>query len=268
MQLFQITPNQEAVSVRAHNLVRENLRDDGVYIIIDDNKKTVWLYKGHKANLLLQIVGATLQDKMRMSLKSTYKSNDLNKFKKDSDIFTEVMDATVKAGLAKEIRKSRQELGASPTEAKRRAFMTYAESRMQETCVHKGINTKEAIQEVLEFENPPGFIRHMSMVAGNMYNEDTVVDKFVTENKEHTTLKKIGILPNGFYFLENMSSRLFIKEGKVVCLDLMVEKDRDLGENRILVPVLHKEKINRKGDLNILLNAFKAPKSDEVGRRS
>lgn len=268
MQLFQITPNDEAIAVRAHNMVRDNLQDDGVYIIIDDNKKIVWLFKGHKADLMLQIIGATLQDKMLLSLKSTYRSNDLNKYKKDSEIFTEVMDATVKPGLAKEIHKQRKENEESPTEEKRRAFMTFAASRMQETCVHKGVNTKEIIQEVLEFENPPGFIRHMSMVAGNMYNEDTVVEKFITDNKKHTTLKKIGILPNGFYFLENMSSRLYIKDGKVACLDLMVEKDRDLGENRVLVPILHKEKINRKGDINILLNAFKPPKSDEVGRGS
>ena len=257
MQLFQITMNKEALSVRAHNLVSENLLSDGVYLIIDDNKKIVWIYKGVKASLLLQIIGATLQKEMLKSLKSTYRLNDLNKFPKNSEMVSEVMDSQVKTGLAPEIRKKSKSEELSPLSTKRGKFKTYAQSRMIETCIHKDVSAKEIIPQVLEFENPPGYKRHMSLITGGMYNEDTVVEKFITESKEKTNLNKVGTLPNGFYFLENMSSRLFIKDGKVACLDFMVSEKKDLGENRVLVPVLHREKLHRKGDINILMNAFK-----------
>jgi hypothetical protein len=257
MQLFQITPNKEAISVKAYNSIRDNLRQDGVYLIVDDNKKIIWIYKGQKAPILLQFYGALLQKEMLMSLKSTYHSNDLNKFHKDSDIFTEVMDSIIKSGLSPEIRK-KQEPEQGPGEAKRRAFMTYATSRMQETCVHTEVSAKEVIPQIIEFENPVGYKRHMSMITGSMYNEDLVIEKFISDSKTKINLTKIGTLPNGFYFLENMSSRLFIKDGKVACLDYMVEENKDLGENRVLVPVLHQEKIHREGDIKILLNAFKA----------
>ena len=259
MQLFRITTDQEAISVRAPNLVKDNLKQDEVYLIIDDDKKIVWSYKGRKANILLQFYGGLLKEKMLKRMSTTYRALDLNSLPKNSKMVTEVMDATVKVGQAPEIRKKSKSEEVSPLSTKRQAFMTFAQSRMIETCVHKGLLAKEIIPEVAEFENPPGFQRHMSMITGSMYNEDKVVKKFITESKEETTLNKIGILPNGFYFLENMSSRLFIKDGKVACLDFMIEKNKDLGENRILVPVLHQEKIHREGDMNILLNSFKAP---------
>ncbi len=220
----------------------------------------MWIYKGFKAPILLQFYGGFLQKEMVLSLKSTYRTNDLNKFHHESDVYKQIMDSEVRVGLAKEIRSKAVLNQMDSMEAKRRrAFLTYAESRAMETCVHKDVKSKDILQEVLEFENPPGYKRHMSMITGSMYNEDKVIEKFITENKDKTILKKIGILPNGFYFLENMSSRLFIKDGKVACLDFMIEQDRELGENRILVPVLHREKIHREGDLNILMNSFKAP---------
>lgn len=259
MQLFRITPDQEAISVRSQRLVRDELKEDGVYLIIDDNKKTVWTYKGHKADILLQFYGGILQEQMHKKLSAVYRKLDLNTFPKDSEMVTEVMDAPIKAGLAPEIRKKAKSEEVTPLSTKRQAFMTYAKSRMIETCVHKGLHAKDIIPEVVQFDNPPGYIRHMSMITGSMYNEDKEVKKFITESEEETALNKIGILPNGFYFLENMSSRVFIKDGKVACLDFMVNKDTDLGQNRIVVPVLHREKLNREGDLNILMSAFKAP---------
>ncbi len=261
MQLFRITPEKEAISVKAHNSVRDNIRQNEVYLIIDDNKKIIWIYKGYKADLLLQIHGATLQQEMLKRMSAVYRRSDLNTFHKDSNTVTEVMDASVKAGAAPEIRKKKKIEDNTLIDAKRRrAFMTYAQSRMQETCVHKDVISKEIIQQVIEFDNPPRYKRHMSMITGSMYNEDIQVKKFITESKEETTLKKIGTLPNGFYFLENMSTRIFItKDGKVACLDFMVEDKKDLGENRVLVPVLHREKLHREGDLNLLLSSFKAP---------
>jgi len=260
MQLFRITADQEALSVRAQNLVRDNIQNNGVYLIIDDNKKIVWIYKGHKSNLMLQFFGGILQEQMHKKLSAVYRKLDLNTFPKSSETVTEVMDAPIKVGLAPEIRKKAKSEEISPLSNKRQPqYMTIAQSRMIETCVHKGLHAKDIIPEVVQFDNPPGYIRHMSMITGNMYNEDKEVKKFITEPQEEIVLKKIGILPNGFYFLENMSSRVFIKDGKVACLDFMVEKDTDLGGNRIVVPVLHREKLNREGDLNILMNAFKTP---------
>ncbi|MBN2156107.1 MAG: hypothetical protein JW776_08690 [Candidatus Lokiarchaeota archaeon] len=251
MQLFTITQELQAKAVKAQNLVSENLREDGVYLIVDDNKKVIWIYKGHKSPLLLQIYGAVLQNDMRIHLK-VYHSNDLNKFHRESEIYREVMDAIVKSGLAPEL-SIKQKIG------EKIQVLTYMGSRGLETCVHSGLIAKEIIPEVLEFENPPGFIRHMSLITGSMYHEDIEIQKFITESKEKTALKKIGTLPNGFYFLEDMSTRLFIKDGKVACLDFMIEKDKDLGENRVLVPILHREKMHREGNLDILLDAFKAP---------
>jgi len=230
--------------------VRDNLRPEGVYLIVDDNKKIVWIYKGERAPLLLQIYGAMLQNDMRIQLK-VYHSNDLNKFHSKSDIYTEVMDATVKPGLAPEL-SLKEKLG------EKKGLPSISESRMLETCVHQGVVTKEIIPQVVEFENPPGYQRHMSLISGILYNEERNVERFITETKEKTNLNKIGTLPNGFYFLENMSSRLFIKDGKVACLDYMINEKEDLGESRVKVPVLHREKFHREGNINILMQKFKA----------
>ena len=67
---------------------------------------------------------------------------------------------------------------------------------MLETCVHKDVSAKEVIPQVLDFENPPGYRRHMSLITGGMYSEDTIIEKFITESKEKTSLTKVGTLPN------------------------------------------------------------------------
>jgi hypothetical protein len=89
----------------------------------------------------------------------------------------------------------------------------------------------------MEIPNPPGYHRHMSVIANGVYVEENEVEKFINDNIQKKQLKKIGTLPNGFFFLEDMSTRIVIKRGKVELIDFMVEDNQYLGENRLMVPI-------------------------------
>jgi hypothetical protein len=104
----------------------------------------------------------------------------------------------------------------------------------------------------------------MSIIANGVYVEHTEVEKFIIDDVKKRELKKIGTLPNGFFFIEDMSTRIVIKRGKVELLDLMVENDKFLGFNKLMVPIFLKERLNRIGDFNILLKSFEPETKEET----
>lgn len=263
MQLFEIRKTMEAVfvkeSVRIGEIIEKNL--DKVYLLVDDETSTIWLYKGERSGIGLQFIGIEMQKLMKQSFRGFYHTEDLNALLKDNELFQKIMNSKNKEGKAKEIIKDKDgnlpSIGVeTETQARIKAEIELDKSRAKETCVHVGVNPANVITYAMEIPNPPGYHRHMSIIANGVYIEENEVEKFITDSIQKTQMKKIGTLPNGFFFLEDMSTRIVIKRGKVELIDLMVDDKQYLGDNRLMVPIFLKEKLHREGDLKILLKAF------------
>jgi len=235
------------------------LDEENVYLIIDDDRKTIWLYKGLKSSIRLQFESFEIQQKMKLQMKGlAWSTRNFDDLKKKDKFYQEILNSKVKDGRAEEILKDIEKTVES-TDHTRLEKRLYETSRARETCVHKGVIVKDVLRDIEDLENPPDFHRHMTLIGSGVYILNQEVEKFLPELKIKKELKKIGTLPNGFFFLKDLSTRLVIKKGKVQCVDLMARDDYFLGTNKLMVPILIKKEILTELNQNILMDAFKEP---------
>ncbi|MBD3350981.1 MAG: hypothetical protein GF364_05790 [Candidatus Lokiarchaeota archaeon] len=267
MQLFEIKKTVEAIAVTDKKRIREVIEEnpDKVYLIIDNSDRNIWLYSGKSSGIPEQIIGVNLQKEMKVQLRGFYHIENLNSLDKEDKNYKRIMSAKVKKdGRATEIKKeSVPEEESELTDTQKEIKMGIEASRVRETCVHKGVQPKIAIVDLMNLETPEGYKQHMSIIGNGIYIKGTEIEKFLTENKRTQKMKRIGELPNGFFFLEDVSTRLVVKRGKVECIDLLKKKDEKLGVGKPLVPLFFKEKLHRDGDINILMQSFEEPEHKE-----
>ncbi|MHA1728577.1 MAG: hypothetical protein ACTSWY_07575 [Promethearchaeota archaeon] len=244
--------------------IHEFINEDNVYLIVDHNRKTIWLYKGINSSILNQFIGAEVQGLMKYQLRGFYSTRTLDEISPDSDVYQEVFKTKIKEGRAKEIIKIKEDKSVGLSETLPKDKKKIDINRAREICVHKGVNPRDILPEVQNLKNPPGYHRHMTLIGSSVYNERHIIEKFLTEQIDKTELKKIGNLPNGFFFIENISSRILIKKGKIHCIDFMAKNGQFMDQtNRLMVPIFHKDKFHRDGDAKILLKSFKEPKVED-----
>jgi hypothetical protein len=257
-QLFKLNIEGEARKILGGKgkTVTDLLDEESVYLIIDGDRKTIWLYKGLYSDPILQFKSFEIQKKMKLKLAGFYSTRNFDFLKKDDKLYKEIMDSKVKEGRAEEILKD-TEKNVESADYNSLNKTLQEQSRARETCVHKGIVVKDVLRDIEELENPPNYHRHMTLIGAGVYILNQEIEKFLPDLKKRKELKKIGTLPNGFFFLENSSTRLVIKKGKIQCIDLMVSDDNFLGTNKLMVPILYKKEFNNKIDQDIFMNAFK-----------
>ena len=235
------------------------LNEETVFLIIDDDRKTIWLYKGLKSSIRLQFKSFEIQQKMKLQLRGFYTTRNFDDLKKNDKFYQEILNSKVKSGRAEEILKENEKVVPDEDTMETTSYET---SRAKETCVHKGVIVKDVLRDIKDMDNPPNYHRHMTLIGSGVYILNQEIDKFLPDEEKRKELKKIGTLPNGFFFLKNLSTRLVIKKGKVVCIDLMVRDENFLGTNKLMVPILYKKELNTELDPNILMDAFKGPESE------
>jgi hypothetical protein len=226
-------------------------------LIIDDDRKTIWLYKGVNSPIWLQFDRFEIQKKMKLQLRGFYTTRNFEELRTNDQFREEILNSRATDGRAEEILKV-----VESTEDNLREKTLSETSRAKETCVHKGIIVKDVLRDIKELENPPNYHRHMTLIGSGVYILNQEIDKFLPKEEKRKELKKIGNLSNGFFFLENLSTRLVIKKGKVQCIDLMVRDEIFLGTNKLMVPILFKKELNTELGQNILMKAFKEPEPE------
>ena len=187
------------------------LDEDNVYLIVDDDRKTIWLYKGFNSAPRLQFESVETQKKMKLQLKGFYTTRNFDELKMKDEFRKEILGSKVKNGRAEEIFK---EIEKNEESAEKNLFekRLYETSSARETCVHKGIIVKDVLRDIEDLGNPLNYHRHMTLIGSGVYILNQEIDKFLPEIEKRKELKKIGTLPNGFFFLENLSTRLVIRK--------------------------------------------------------
>lgn len=263
MQVFEVTETKSAKKVENFKTVSEAIEnaDDKVLLIVDNEKRDIWLYKGKSSKIVTQFIGCELQKDMKMQLRGFYKTRDFHSITKDA-MRERILDGKIKDGRAEEIINEVKDEVIEKDELKK-ASELLDQSRMKETCVHKGLTVTSALKEVENLDNPEGFHRHMTMIGGSVYTEKDIVEHFMIGEEVNKKLTKIGTIPNGFFFVPGMSTRIMIERRKVLCLDLLVENNAKFGDKNIRVPLFFKEQLHRDGDMQVLLKSFRKPTEDK-----
>ncbi len=124
---------------------------------------------------------------------------------------------------------------------------------------------KDVLKKMQATPPPEGYLRNILQVGGELFSEDSFLEKFVQERKQVIELERIGALPDGFTLIDGLPFRLFGVRGQVEAMEYLVPENRvPQVEVRIEVPVLYKDRFLHQRDPALLLKAFKLPPENEV----
>jgi hypothetical protein len=103
----------------------------------------------------------------------------------------------------------------------------------------------------------------MVLVGDTMYIPSTELTSFIKTRQEDQRLSKLGPLPEGIFFMPNYSSRLHIKNGKMVALEFLNSSEHQT-EGKINAPLLYINRIMTERKIETLQQAFKMPNEEPI----
>jgi hypothetical protein len=273
LQIFKVLPSKETEEV-CEGTLQDQLTPKAVLFIVDHESRKIFFYKGKKARLSLQILGTLLAQELRKQLKLFYQVFDVPGWEKLPEEVSALLDLTPEKGKAEEIRvppteeveeNAAPELSEEEVTPPRRFWGSWQPPGGNLAPVHHSIVTKDVIHKLQKVPPPPGYLRNLLQVGGELFSENIYLESFVQNRKNVVELEKIGGLPDGFTFIENLPFRLFSVRGQVEAIDYLIPWEQlPNREVRIEVPVLYKDRLLHQRDPVLLLKAFQLPPEDQI----
>ncbi len=228
--------------------VLNNMNSHKVYLLVDHDTKRIWTYNGQNSPLKLQFYGGTLAGMLRKQIGIFYRVFPLNKYAMEDPEYQEVMDKPIGPGKAKTIEK--KDFSKSATQ-----------SALRDIIIHNPRLSK-ALENINSFSIPEDFRRIFLIVAGTIYSGEETPKSVLSEEESSESLVKMGRLNNGFTFFDdrNYSTRVVVKNRSIQGIELFVHDYDKMPVVQIKSPIIHEEKISKKGDMDKLIDAFQFPK--------
>ena len=257
VQIFEVLEVREdpyflTVEVEEGEIVADvinNMNSRKVYLLVDHDTKRIWTYNGQYSSFKLQIYGGILAGMLRKQLKLFYRVYPLNMYSTEDPEFQKIMVKTIGPGRAKSIDKK-----------------DFSKSKTQGTLANVAIHNprlNKALENINFFSTPEDFNRIFLIVAGTIYSDEETPKSFFSEEESSVNLVKMGRLNNGFTFFNdrNYSTRVVVKKRSIQGIELFVHNYDKIPVVRIKTPIIHEEKISKKGSIDKLLAAFDIPES-------
>ncbi len=272
MQIFKILQSMETAEILEGTL-RDHLTPNAVLLIVDPDSKKIYFYKGRKARLSLQVLGALVAQDLRRQLKLFYAVAEVFGWEPLPEYFSKLLEVAPQKGNAEQIKRPVQ---TEPAVKETKKGEKSAPPPPEQwggwkppggpiAPVHWNIMPKDVLKKMQATPPPEGYLRNILQVGGELFSEDSFLEKFVQERKQVIELEKIGALPDGFTLIDGLPFRLFGVRGQVEAIEYLVAENRlPQVEVRIEVPVLYKDRFLHQRDPALLLKAFKLPPENEV----
>ncbi len=255
--------------------LRDHLTPNAVLLVIDYDGRKIYFYKGKRARLSLQVLGALVAQDLRRQLKLFYSVTEVLGWEPLPEFVAKLLDVAPQKNKAEEIKKP---VLTEPAEKDAKKKGEKPEPPPPESLwggwkppggpiapVHWNIMSKDVLKKMQAAPPPEGYLRNIIQVGGELFSEDSFLEKFVQERKQVIELEKIGGLPDGFTLIEGLPFRLFGVRGQVEAMEYLVPENRvPQVEVRIEVPVLYKDRFLHQRDPALLMKAFKLPPENEI----
>ncbi len=259
MQVFEVLelkefPHMAIEEIVEGEIVKDILNSDNkdkVFLAIDHDSKTIFIWNGQKSSFKLQIYGGILARKMRQQLRLFYRVQSLNAYSKEDKKYQGAMEKSLGGGIAK------------PFDKKDFMEQTYGSSARLDITVATNIDINKAIDYINDIPPPENYERKFFLISGNVYTEEDFVESFVQEEKTVKKPVKMGILNRGFTFFSDYdySTRIIINDRQIQGIELYIhEKDKaKIPILKLKIPIFSDERFAKARDISNVESAFKIP---------
>jgi len=244
-QLFLINPDGTTTEITTEGPIKDVLKTDECYVLVADESRKVYLWKGLKSSVRSKFIGAKRSQEIRGQVGMHYAVVPLDEAEEDSE-FIKLIGGQTAAGIAKEIKaeditqpsghplREKNVFGTpKPAEgmniagSRDRAVQNVGplyrgEGSMAEFMQDQTqIDFQEVMQKLEEIQMPPGFERELIIIGNHAYSIVEKVQQFLGKKQVTKEISKVGAIPEGIFWAENYSPRILSENGKIIAIEFL-----------------------------------------------
>ena len=249
-QVFLINPDGTTTELTTEGPIKDVLSTDECYVLVADESRQVYLWKGIKSSVRSKFIGAKRSQEIRGQVGMHYSVIPLDEGEEDSE-FIKLIGGRTEGGIAKEIKdepvappsvhplrernvfgtpkpadgmniagsKSRAEQNAGPLYRGEGSMTAYMQEETQ-------IDFQEIMAKLEEIKMPSGFERELIIIGNQAYSVVEKVQQFLGEKQITKEISKVGAIPEGIFFAENYSPRILSENGKILAIEFLKRSDQ------------------------------------------
>ncbi|MFX1242938.1 MAG: hypothetical protein ACFFA7_16955, partial [Promethearchaeota archaeon] len=218
-QLFLINPDGTTTEITTKDSIKDVLKTDECYVLVADDVRKVFLWKGLKSSVRSKFIGAKRSQEIRGQVGMHYAVVPLDEGEEDAD-FVKLIGGRTEAGIAKEIKaaevspssvhplREKNVFGApKPAEgmniagSKERAAQNTGplyrgdESMPESVQEQTQVDFQQVMQKLEEIQIPAGFERELIIIGNQAYSIVEKVQQFLGEKQVTKEISKVGSIP-------------------------------------------------------------------------
>lgn len=246
-QVFIINSDGTTSELTSEGPIKDILKTEESYVLVADDVKKVYLWKGLKSSVRSKFIGAKRSQEIRGQVGMNYGCVPLDEGDED-DEFIQLIGGQTEAGYAKEIRnendsdsvssvnpyreknifgtprpaegmniagsKSRSVLNTGPLYTGQESMGAFTQEKSQ-------IDFQEVMQKLEEIQMPSGYERELIIIGNHAYSIVEKVQQFLGKRQVTKEISKVGSIPEGIFFAEDYSPRILSENGKIIAIEFL-----------------------------------------------
>ena len=241
-QVFLINSDGTTTEIETDGPIKDSLETDESYVIVDDDLRKVFLWKGVSCSVRSKFIGAKRAQDIRGQIGMHYSVVPLDEGDEDDD-FLDIIGGKTEAGIAKEITQdeprqqaSRQTQGGGGGGARPASGMSPAGSGgssnsgplytgQQSMTTMAGdeqqVNFEQIMEKLEEIAIPEGYERELIIIGNHAYSVVEKTQNFLGKKQVEKVIEKVGSIPEGVFFAKDYSPRVLSENQRIIAIEFL-----------------------------------------------
>lgn len=240
MIVYGVSDSGDLDELKGDKPIKSHLASDKVLILIDDDTKKVWIWKGSGAPVRQKFISARVANQIRQERGLTYKTLSIDEGDESEEFLNSIgvkpkkakrppLPAEPKPPVAPVAIPKSVPTPAAPApepvrkpEAPRTQITPPAPSPTPSPDISIVTPLEaEVISKLEKIEIPRGYERELVIVGNEVYAITEYRTIFLGEKKVETKLEKAAKLPEGIFFAEGYTPRVIVDKGRVLAVEFL-----------------------------------------------
>ena len=249
IQVFKINPDGTTTQIETEGAIKEVLKTEECYVLVADEYRKVFLWKGIESNVRSKFIGAKRSQDIRGQVGLMYAVIPLDEGEEEPD-FLKLIGGKTEGGIAKGIKAEEPKRNISPPlinplrekdpfgipepaegmniagsrnrlSQNNGPLYTGKESFSSLVQEETHVNFNLIMQKLEEIKIPDGFERELIIIGDHAYSVVEKVQNFLGKKEVTKEISRVGAIPEGVFFAEDYSPRVLSENGKILAIEFL-----------------------------------------------
>ncbi|MHA1754005.1 MAG: hypothetical protein ACTSYR_00595 [Candidatus Odinarchaeia archaeon] len=244
MQLYNVLNNGDLQEIKSDKPIKEHLRSNSVFIIVSDEKKKIWIWKGANAPVRQKFISARAATQIREQRGLTYKVSSEDEGDESDEFLISIGEkpkprvevkkppikhkvSEVKQATQTQI-KTPQTISSVAVQKTTQNFTTsQTESKKPSIASVTAVNHEDIIKKLDSIPVPHGFERELVIIGNEIYTVTEQTIRFLGKKRIKKKLEKapLGTVPEGVFLAEEYTPRVIVDNGSVMAIEFLKQTE-------------------------------------------